>query len=79
VSRDDQTDASRDGSGQIQKRDVTQTSDFWVPISVAEETDLGGWDPKARPTGPGPLKRLLTSGNRGAADEAAEAAEGNRY
>lgn len=71
-SRDRWTDASRDGSGQLQKKDLSIPVDFYQPISVGEENDRGGWDPKAAPTGGTPAPPKLRGGMGGAADDRAE-------
>lgn len=66
TGRDAQTDASRDGSGQRTKGDVSYDSPLLMgPDTIAEEEAQGGYLRKDRPEG-GPPNRNFTPGNRGA-------------
>ena len=61
------TDASRTGSGQVQKKDVGYELSF-APITVAEEKANHGYNPGDTPSGARKARPLDTSGNRGASD-----------
>jgi hypothetical protein len=69
-NRDAWTDSSRDGSGQLTKKNLSLDTDVWKPTTVDEQNDLGGWSRQDIPTGASPANPLkLRGGMRGASDE----------
>lgn len=63
VSRDRYSDASRDGSGQLQKKDVGFILDFG-PTTVEQEKEQEGFEANDTPTGAVKPNAQMTSGSR---------------